>query len=194
MGCTVPRAGISAEVVVRRAIAIADEHGPAALTLARVASELGVSAPSLYKHVDGLDDLLDRAAAMLTAELAAQLGMAIRGRSGRDGLSALADAYRAFAHTHSGTYPLTQRRLNSPEWRAAADDSLASLVAVLSSYGVPADDIDRIRVVRATLHGFVDLERTGGFGLAASIDETFPVLVDVLDIAIRSSGSVPLGR
>jgi len=181
-----PRAGVSADVVVRRALEIIDENGVAALTLARVASDLGVSAPSLYKHVAGLDDLLDRVATVITAELAARLGVAVRGRAGRDALVATAEAYRRFAREHPGAYPLTQRALSSAGWRAAASDALASVVAALSSYGVTEDDIDLIRFVRATLHGFVDLERTGGFGLPASIDASFALLVDTLDTTLKT--------
>ena len=182
-----PRAGLDRDVVVRRAAALLDQDGADPLTLARLAGELGVATPSLYKHIDGLDDLLARVAAVATAELAAQLGTATRGRSGRDALAAMADAYRRFAREHPGTYPLTQHHLRTPEWGAAAAETLASVAAALSGYGVTEDDVDRIRFVRATLHGFVDLERRGGFGLPASVDVSFAFLVDALDATLRTT-------
>ena len=46
-----PRAGLSAERVVERAAQIVDEHGLEALSLSRLAADLGVAPPSLYKHV-----------------------------------------------------------------------------------------------------------------------------------------------
>ena len=181
-----PRAGVSPDAIVRCAIAVINADGTAALTLARVAEELGVSSPSLYKHVKGLDDLLDRVATAVTAELAAHLGTAIRGKAGRDALTAIADAYRGFAREHPGTYPLTQRHSTSEGWNGAATDALVSFVAALSGYGIEEDDIDVIRVVRSSLHGFVDLERLGGFGLPTPVDDSFDLVVDMLDAALRT--------
>ena len=160
-----PRAGLDPEVVVRRASALVDADGVEALTLARVASELGVATPSLYKHIGGLDDLLVRVSTAATVELAARLGVAAQGRSGRAALEALAAAYRQYAHDHPGTYPLTQRHLSAEGWTSAATDAITAVVAALSGYGVTEADVDRIRAVRAALHGFVDLELRGGFGL-----------------------------
>jgi AcrR family transcriptional regulator len=179
-----PRAGLDPDVVVRRASALIDEHGLEALTLARVAGELGVATPSLYKHVGGLDDLIGRVAVAATAEFAAQLGAASRGRSGRRALEAIADAYRRFAREHPGTYPLTQRHRGTDAWTAAAAEGITAVVTALSGYGVEEGDVHRIRVVRSALHGFVDLERSGGFGLPTSVDESFAALVDALDAVL----------
>ncbi|WP_029430570.1 TetR/AcrR family transcriptional regulator [Blastococcus sp. URHD0036] len=183
-----PRAGLDPDVVVRRASALIDEHGLDALTLARVAGELGVATPSLYKHVGGLDDLIGRVAVAVTAEFAARLGAASRGRSGRDALEAIADAYRRFAREHPGTYPLTQRARDTDAWTAAAADGVSAVVAALSGYGVGEGDVHQIRFARSALHGFVDLELRGGFGLPESVDESFAVLVDALDTSLRAVG------
>jgi len=44
--------------VVEEAARIADAEGLAEVTLARVAESLGVRAPSLYNHVEGLPGML----------------------------------------------------------------------------------------------------------------------------------------
>lgn len=46
--------------VIRTAMAIADTEGSAAVSMRRVATELGVATMSLYRHVTGKDDLLER--------------------------------------------------------------------------------------------------------------------------------------
>lgn len=51
---------IGREDVIRTAMAIADAEGSAALSMRRVANELGVATMSLYRYVDGKDDLLER--------------------------------------------------------------------------------------------------------------------------------------
>ena len=54
-----PRAGLSTDAVVDVALALVDEKGLDALSLAAVADRAGVAAPSLYKHVGSLADLRD---------------------------------------------------------------------------------------------------------------------------------------
>jgi AcrR family transcriptional regulator len=180
------RAGLDPQIVVRRATAVVEEHGLEALTLSRVAADLGVQTPSLYKHVGGLDDLVERIATAATADLAATLGDASRGRSGRDALEHVAAAYREFARAHPGTYPLTQRHREAAAWQEAAGRAIDAIVVALHGYGLTVEDVDRIRVVRAALHGFVDLERSGGFGLPSPVDRSFTLLVEALDATLRA--------
>lgn len=49
---------LTRERIVAAAIAIADRHGMAELTMRRLAAELGVATMSLYRHVPGRDDLV----------------------------------------------------------------------------------------------------------------------------------------
>jgi AcrR family transcriptional regulator len=51
---------VTREEVVRNAMAIADAEGSTALSMRRVATELGVATMSLYRHVPSKDDLLER--------------------------------------------------------------------------------------------------------------------------------------
>ncbi|MEZ0446903.1 TetR/AcrR family transcriptional regulator [Cellulomonas sp. ICMP 17802] len=66
---TEPRVPLSRERVLRTAVAIADEHGIAAVTMRRVADELGAEAMSLYHHVANKDALLDGAVDLVVAEI-----------------------------------------------------------------------------------------------------------------------------
>lgn len=54
-----PKLSLSGEEIARRAIAIADTEGLAAVTMRRVAEELGVTAMSLYTYFPGKSELLD---------------------------------------------------------------------------------------------------------------------------------------
>lgn len=51
---------VTREDVIRTAIAIADAEGSAALSMRRVATELGVATMSLYRHVPSKDELVER--------------------------------------------------------------------------------------------------------------------------------------
>ncbi|WP_290060051.1 TetR/AcrR family transcriptional regulator [Amycolatopsis solani] len=53
------RTPLSRERVLRAAVALADEHGLPAVTMRRLADELGAEAMSLYYHVAKKEDVLD---------------------------------------------------------------------------------------------------------------------------------------
>ncbi|CCH21583.1 TetR/AcrR family transcriptional regulator [Micromonospora lupini] len=185
----VPRAGLNQQTVVREAARLADEVGYQQLTLAALASRLGVALPSLYKHIRGVDALSQKLAALATAELATDLTTAAAGRAGGDALRAMADAYRAYAHRHPGRYPATQRvpDPSDPEHVEAGERAVGAIFAVLRGYGLTGDDaVDATRALRSALHGFVALEAAGGFGLPREVDRSYHQLVAGLDVAFRS--------
>lgn len=186
-----PRGRLNSEVVIEAAANIVDVYGPAALTLARLASDLGVAAPSLYKHVAGLDDVLLGASTLAIRHLADVLTEAALGQSGQPALHAIATAYRRFAIDHTGLYALTQMKLklDAGAQQIQAMRAVAVFAAIVRSYGVPDDrSIHAIRIVRAGLHGFSDLEARCGFQLAPSVDESFVVLVDGLHASLTHLG------
>lgn len=177
-----PRAGLDQARVVQAAAELADEQGLGALTLARLAARLGIRAPSLYAHVGGLDDLRRRIASAGASHLAEALQEAAAGRSGSDGLRAIADAYRAFAKAHPGTYAALQRADDRGVDSEAGARVIAVLAAVLRSYELQGDDaIHAVRAIRSALHGFVLLETGHGFGMPLDLDESFRRLVELLD-------------
>ncbi|HEY5428640.1 MAG TPA: WHG domain-containing protein [Solirubrobacteraceae bacterium] len=183
-----PRAGLDSEAVVAAAAKLADEAGLHQLTLARLAQTLGIRTPSLYAHVDGLPDLRARLGARGARELTAALQVAAAGRSGRDALRAVALAYREYAHGHPGTYAATQVPADRDENEAAASAVLALMAAVLAGYGVAGEDVIHVvRAVRSALHGFVSLEREGGFALSVSVPESYDRLIAMLDAGLSAT-------
>lgn len=180
-----PRAGLDADAVVTAAAQLADSEGLEALTLARLAGRLGVRAPSLYVHVDGVEDLRRRIAERGARELRAALQDAAAGRARVEALTAVAATYRAYAREHPGTYTALQREAGSDESARLVD----AVLAVLRGYELAGDDaIHAARIVRAALHGFVELEVAGGFRIPLELDETFERLVSVLDRGLSTAG------
>jgi AcrR family transcriptional regulator len=176
----VARRGLDRAQVVDAAIAIADEEGLQAVTLARVAAALGVRSPSLYNHVDGHDGLIRGIATRATGELATALRRAATGRSGTDAIAAVAQAQRAYARAHPGRYAATVAAPapGDTEHEKAAADAVDVLTSVLGASGLEGDDvIHAARALRSAVHGFAALESSGGFALAVDPDESFRRLV-----------------
>jgi len=187
-----PRAGLHPDAVVDAAARIADAEGLDAVTLARLASDLGIRTPSLYSHVGGLDDLRSRLAARGARELADAMQEAAAGRARGDALRAVAAAYRSYAREHPGSYAAAQRSawLARGAGDAAAGDpgerAVRVFAAVLAGYGLTGDEaIHATRAVRAALHGFAALESGDGFGMPQSVDASFERLVALLDDGLQ---------
>jgi AcrR family transcriptional regulator len=176
------RRGLDRAQVVAAAGALADREGLEAVTLGRLAAELGVRPPSLYNHIEGLDGVLRGIALQALEELTGELQAAAVGRSGPQALRATAAALRAFAIRRPGAYAAIQRAApDDPQIGPASARTVEVFVAVLGAWELEGDDaIHAVRIVRSALHGFVALELTGGFGLPLDLDETFDRLVDVL--------------
>ena len=185
-----PRAGLSTAAVVAAAAEIADAEGLDRLTLARVAATAGVRTPSLYNHVESLDDVRRRVALLALRDLADALRDAAVGRAGDDALAAMADAYRAYARRHPGRYAATQRAPaeGDEEMRTAAAGAVDVVLAILRGYGLEGDDaIHAARAVRSALHGFVALEAGGGFGIPVDLDESYARMVRALARGLRDA-------
>jgi AcrR family transcriptional regulator len=173
------RAGLSTAAVVEAALAIIDEQGTDALTLAAVAQRTGVAAPSLYKHVGSLAELRTLVGARVLEEMTERFTRAAIGRSGDDAVGALMHAYRAYVREHPARYAaVPSDPLHDPRTAEAGQRLLAVFLAVLRGYGLTdSAAIHTTRCLRAVVHGFASIEAAGGFGLPEDLDETYAQLV-----------------
>lgn len=175
------KAGLTRDDVLTTATELADRDGLDEVTLGAVARALGVKTPSLYHHVDGLPGVRRDLAIRTAGQMAAVMTEAAAVDDPRRALRAIAHAYRSFAGDHPGLYAAML-----PAPRPGEDDELYAVLAgpveavvpVLAALGVgEAEMISTVRIIRSLLHGFVTLERDGGFGMPVDIDETFEQLV-----------------
>jgi AcrR family transcriptional regulator len=167
--------------VVAEAEVLTDEAGIEALTLAALADRLGVRQPSLYKHIEGLPALKRAVAIRAKRDLGEVLARSSVGKAGDDAIRSLAAAYRGWAHLHPGRYQAGLRAADprDPDDQAATAAAVSVVLEVVAGYGFTgADAIHAARAVRSALHGFVSLEAAGGFGLPASLDDSYDRLVE----------------
>jgi AcrR family transcriptional regulator len=178
--------------VIDEAARLAD-GGLEAVTFARLAERLGVRAPSLYNHVNGRAALMELLTLRGLRELAEVIAAAAAGRSGEQALRATGHAYRRYAREHPGTYEATLAPGAEPREpvRTSAERLLEMLGAILRGWEVEGEQaIDAIRVIRSALHGFVTLERAGGFAMPRDTDASFERLLDTLVAGLRARGPV----
>jgi AcrR family transcriptional regulator len=155
--------------IVGAALRILEQEGPLALTMRRVAAELGIQAPSLYKHVSDKGVI----EGLLQQHAMAEFGRAV-GAVDPDARS-IAAAYRAWALANPHLYELAARR---PVRRDIVGDVEATAAApLLAAVG---GDPDRARAFLGLAHGLVDLELNDHFPAGADVQAAWNVAVDAL--------------
>lgn len=193
-----PRAGLTSAAVVAAAADLADREGFDAVTPAAVARAVGVRTPSLYAHVDGAEALRAGVQSLALGEMADAATRALAGRSGSAALLALADAYRDYARAHPGRYAASRRRVDADDTATVAAGRRHGelLGAVLAGYGIDGRErVHAVRLVGATVHGFVTLEATGGFEHSEPApDASWRRVVEALDAALRAWSAPPPGQ
>jgi len=162
-----------ADEVVVAARRLLEEEGAGALTMRRLAEQLGIKAPSLYKHLPDKTALEAAIIATGLEEAAARFEQAVDSATtggdaaggGAAAISALAAAYREFALAHPHLYrlmhngPLPRRHLPA----GVEDRAAAPVMRVAGSRA-------RARALWAFAHGMVMLELDQRFPPDADFD------------------------
>ena len=180
------RRGLDKETVVIAAAELVNAEGMGALSLSRLAKDLGVRTPSLYNHVDGLPGLRRELALHNVQQLGERLANAAIGKSGPQGLRALAQAYREYIKESPGLYQASLRASGSQadpdnELQEAEERVVKVALAVVESFGMQDEDaLHAVRALRSVVHGFATLEAEGGFGLPLDCDESFNRMIEML--------------
>jgi len=191
----VTRPRLDRSAVVNAAASLVNTEGSEALTINRLARQLGVQPPSLYNHVAGLGELWHALALLNLGALGDRLTAAAVGRSGPAGVMALAQAYRAYVKEFPGLYQgslRAARTLSQPDPElAAAEDRLVKVALVeVESIGLSGEEaIHAVRGLRSAIHGFAMLEIAGGFGLPLDLDESFRRLIETLIRGMVKTGT-----
>ena len=122
-----PKPGLTIEGIVAVAVELADREGLAALSMARIAKELGFTTMSLYRYVQSKDELM---MLMVDAGLGAPPAMDDIGDDWRAGLARWARACMAafLAHPWSVKVPVTGPPIapNNVAWLNACLEALTS--------------------------------------------------------------------
>jgi len=156
---------LSREGIVDGALTFLDREGWDSLTINALATQLGTKGPSLYNHVDSLEDLRRAVRVRVIDDIITMLNRVGEGRARDDAVLVMAGAYRSYAHHHPGRYSAFTRMPlggEDPEYAAATRGAAAPVIAVLASYGLDgAEAFHAALEFWSALHGFVLLEMTG---------------------------------
>ncbi len=166
----------SPQALVTIGLGLLDEGGPDAVTVSAVAAAAGVRAPSFYKHFADRQALLKAVELNVLEDLERTLRRETKGRTPKQRLHSMADAYRRFAKQWPHRYEVIYSRyaVNDPELAAATRKAAQPLFEELRAVGVPDERILPLsRTLTAFLHGFVSMEIVGAFRLGGELERDF---------------------
>jgi AcrR family transcriptional regulator len=175
--------------IIDAASRILAEEGPAALSVRRVASEVGASTMVVYTHFRDKDGLVDAVLTEAFSRFATALAR-VHDPDPWTHLRALGHAYRAFAKSQPSSYKLLWGRATPerpvPATASRAFDALTSAIArVLALLDRPARDVEPAALnVWAITHGLVSLELAGACG-GGDVDAAFEQMLDFIESALR---------
>lgn len=190
MAARPPRtAKLSRDAIVSAALTFLDREGWDALTINALANQLGTKGPSLYNHVNSLDDLRRTVRMRVVGDISEMLNTVGQGRTPDDAVMVMASAYRSYAHHHPGRYSAFTRMPlggDDPEFTQATHDAAAPVISVLASYGLDEEaGFHAALEFWSAMHGFVLLEMTGAMS-GIDTDAVFTDMVMRLATGMRS--------
>ena len=183
------KAGLQKDTILEAAAKMADEKGVASVTLKALAEELGVKSPSLYKHIDGLEELSRELMLYGWRLLDQDVTTAAVGKAKDDAIMAICYAYRDFVAQHKGLFEAMQwyNMYQSEEHLKATEGVVAVLFKVLSAYQLTEEQkVHIVRTLRGFLQGFLTIESHGGYGNPLPVADTFDFALKTILMGIRN--------
>ncbi|WP_420627671.1 TetR/AcrR family transcriptional regulator [Candidatus Leptofilum sp.] len=156
---------VSRDTIVTQAWQLIEADGVEALSLGKLARELGIKAPSLYRHVGNKAKLLQAVNLHTSQQLVAGLNEAAEQASGdaKMQIAVLIHSYRSFALAHPHTYTLaftnTDDSLRPDE--NALEQLALPLQQLMTAVSGEEKSLAALRGAMALVHGFVMLELHG---------------------------------
>ncbi|GAE28198.1 transcriptional regulator [Halalkalibacter wakoensis JCM 9140] len=185
-----PRIGLDLHTLLQAATEIADQDGLEVLTITTLANKLSIKPPSLYNHIEGLQDLRNKLALFGMQRLYEELTKSIKENATKDeAIKNLSLSYINFARKHPGLYEATLNAPDSsnPALQAEGNKIVQLAIDALIPYQLNEDEmLHFVRGLRSMLHGFASLEQRGGFGLSLNVNESMDLLIDTFIAGIRT--------
>jgi len=190
MGRPTKAHSLTKQDVIAAAIACLEQEGELALGVNRVARELNIKPPAIYKHFDGNTGLRRAVALTIWRTYLTDCQQQTEGITDpRELFYVSAHATRNFARSHPALYTVMmqyQLRLGDAEEAEIIQASLHLLQKSLQLYELGDNAlIDVMRMINAAIYGFITREQSELMTLDRSTDASYAVMLNALLVAIE---------
>lgn len=175
---------ITKTAVIQAAANLADEGGLSSVSLKAVAEKLEIRTPSLYNHIENLEELLRTVAHEGMREMNERMTMAALGKSGDAAIRAVGAAYLDYVIEHPGIYETIQWASwhETEETEEIFGKYTTLLKTLLLSSNIKQKHVDEaLNLLTGILHGYTTLQLKYAF---AKPDKVRNHLCDALDTAL----------
>lgn len=179
---------ITKDAVIQTASEIADEMGLNNLSLKIVAKKLDIKTPSLYNHIDSLDDLLRAVAHNGMRKMNDLMKQAAIGTTGTAAIKAISVEYLNYMIEHPGVYETIQWASwhTTDETTAIFDDYLSLLTILIKScHFNPTQTDDILNMLTGIIHGYTTLQLRYAFSNPDKVRNDLCNALDVLLTGIQ---------
>lgn len=183
-----PKTRLSKNLVITRAAQIVNKIGLEQITLKMLADDLGIKSPSLYNHINGLDDLKKQLMIFGWKQMQEQITQSVIGVTGYDALKAMCYAFYDYATENPGVFNvmLWYNKFKNDEMAEATSGLLSIIFKVVASLKLPEEyGFHLIRTFRGFLEGFSLLVNNGSFGHSLPIRDSFELSLNILVEGIK---------
>ena len=169
------------ETIIETARVLIEQEGVQSLSLAHVATALGIKPPSLYRYVNSKTALLQAVISLTFERLfeAYETGLAVVGDEPQAHLLAILQAHRAFARANPETYMLAFTT-TIPEQRAderILEQMVLPIQDIMAAITGPERSLPALRGALALVHGFVMLELKQQLRRRGDLTEAFEAAI-----------------
>lgn len=190
MGRPTKENSLTPQDVIEAAIACLDKEGETTLGVNRVARELGIKPPAIYKHLNGNTELKKAVAFTIWRQFLNFCREKTQRISRSDNLfKAGGNATRNFAKLYPARYKVMmqyQLHLKDAEAAAVIREAQSLFQQGIQKYDLTENQlIDVMRMVNAAVYGFISLEQSGMMTFERSIDKSYEIMLDALTVAIE---------
>lgn len=178
-----PKTKIDKSLVIDRAMQLINVSGIENLSLKTLAEDLGVKCPSLYNHVNGIDDLKEQIMLRGWKELNDKIIQSVIGLTGYDAVRAMCYAFHEYALENQGVFSvmLWYNQFKDAQTIEATSKMFSVFLKITQSLNISQKNcFHLVRMFRGFLEGFSLLENNNAFGNTLSIDSSFELSLDVL--------------
>lgn len=178
-----PRTGLSKDDITEVAVKLANENGLYYLSITTLAEALGIKKPSLYNHMNSIDDVLRDIMIYGWKKVSIELVEGLKNENPMENLKNYGNRFYEYTISNPGVFEamLWYNKYKDAELEEATEGVYAFFFEQTDRLNIGREKANHLlRTYRAFLEGFIMLVIHNAFGNPISIKESFDISLNVL--------------
>lgn len=178
---------ITKEAVIKATSDLADEKGLNNVSLKAVAQKLNIRTPSLYNHIESLDNLLLEVAHNGMRNMNERMMKVAVGKTGKEAIKLVSIEYLNYMIEHPGVYEIIQWAVwhGTEETATIFNNYLSLLTTLIQSCSLNKDKtLEILNMLTGIIHGYTTLQLGNAFSAPDKVRFELAEAIDTLLVGI----------